>query len=122
MWEQGVRTGPARSAVAARDGTVARSVVAGRRQGAAGELTGATRRAPARRSWAELTRMTMRRGGSGEISDNGVHWWGESSGGRWRWRHDSAVSVRKRKGEEVLNRGQQWQMGGSHREAVVALG
>jgi hypothetical protein len=56
--------------------------------------------------------------------DSGVHRWGESSNGRWRWRHGPAVSVRKREGEGDLNWGQRWLMGGSHREAteVVALG
>jgi hypothetical protein len=49
---------------------------------------------------------------------------GDSSDGRWRWRHDLAVSVRKREGEGGLNWRQRWRMGGSHHEAaeVVALG
>jgi hypothetical protein len=37
--------------------------------------------------------------------DSGVHRWGESSGGRWRWRHGLAGSVRKREGEGDLNWG-----------------
>jgi hypothetical protein len=63
------------------------------------------------------------RGGRGCFG-GGVHRRGGSSGGWWRWRHDPAMSVRKREGEGGLKWGQRWQMGGSHREATeaVALG
>jgi hypothetical protein len=59
-----------------------------------------------------------------DASGDGVHRWGGSYGGRWRWRHDSAVAARKREGEGGLKWGQQWWMRGSHREAAeaVALG
>jgi hypothetical protein len=50
--------------------------------------------------------------------DSGVCQWGGSSGGRWRWRCGPVVLVRKREGEDDLNRGQRWQMGGSHRETT----
>jgi hypothetical protein len=54
---------------------------------------------------------------------NGVHRWGEGSDGQWRWRRGPVVLVRKREGEDGLNWGQRWRMGGSHREAAepVAL-
>jgi hypothetical protein len=38
-----------------------------------------------------------------EHRDSGVRWWGESSGGRWRWRRDPVASVWKREGEGGLN-------------------
>jgi hypothetical protein len=59
-----------------------------------------------------------------DASGGGVRWLGESSGGRWRWRHDPAVSMQKREGEGGIKWGQQWRMEGSHHEAVeaVALG
>jgi hypothetical protein len=49
--------------------------------------------------------------------DSDAHWWGESSGGQWQWRRGPVVSVRKREGEDGLNWGQWWQMGGSHHDA-----
>jgi hypothetical protein len=59
-----------------------------------------------------------------DASGGGVRRWGESSDGRWQWRHDPVVWARKREGEGGLKWGQRWQMGGSHREAAeaVALG
>jgi hypothetical protein len=59
-----------------------------------------------------------------EPRDGDIRQRGESSGGRWRRRHDPAVSVQKREGEGGLNWGQWWWMGGSHCEAAeaVALG
>jgi hypothetical protein len=56
-----------------------------------------------------------------QISD--IHQRGEGSDGQWRWRRGPVVLVRKREGEDGLNWGQRWRMGGSHREAAepVAL-
>jgi hypothetical protein len=96
-------------------------VVAGRRQGAAGELAGSTRMVPGKAVGVELTRAVSRRRGGGGCFGGGVHRRGGSSGGRWRWRHDPAMSVQKRKGEGGLKWGQQWRMGGSHRKAAEAV-
>jgi hypothetical protein len=43
--------------------------------------------------------------------DSSVRRQGGSSGGRWRWRRDLAVSVRKREGEGGINWGPRWRMG-----------
>jgi hypothetical protein len=70
----GARAGRARGAVTVRSSHLQRycgaltggSVVAGQRQGAAGELTGATERAPGKAVGVELTRaVTRHRGGGG---------------------------------------------------------
>jgi hypothetical protein len=55
-------------------------------------------------------------------SGGGVHQRGGSSGGRWRWRHGPAVSMRNKEGEGGLKWGQRLRMEGSHHEAVVAVG
>jgi hypothetical protein len=70
------------------------------------------RRSPERRCGVEAVEKPQ---------DSGVRRQGESSGGRWRWRRSPAVSVRKREGEGVLNWGQWWRMGGSHRDVVEAM-
>jgi hypothetical protein len=48
--------------------------------------------------------------------DSGVHWWGEGSGGRWRWRRGPAVLVWKREGEGGLNWGRKSSEGGTHQK------
>jgi hypothetical protein len=65
----------------ARDGTlVGLLVVAGQRQGAAGELAGATGRASSKAVGVELTRAAARRAGCG-----GCFGWRCSSAGRELW-------------------------------------
>jgi hypothetical protein len=56
-----------------------------------------------------------------DASGGGVRRWGRSSGGQWRWRHDPALSVRKKEGEGGLKWGQRWRMEGSHREAAEVV-
>jgi hypothetical protein len=56
-----------------------------------------------------------------DASGGGVHRWGGSSDGLWRWSNGPVVSVRKKEGEGSLKWGQRWRMEGSHRETAEAV-
>jgi hypothetical protein len=109
-------------AACAHDGTVARSPVAWWRLGGDkvlsvsswGHKEGAGQGS---RGWSSPERC---RGVEAveNASGGGIHRWGGSSGGRWQWRHDPAMSAWKREGEGDFKLGQWWRMGGSHHEAA----
>jgi hypothetical protein len=74
--------------------------MAGQLQGATSELTGATGRVPGNAVRGGAHPSARYNGETAEdASSGGVHWHGGSSDGRWRWRHEPAVSVRRRRGE-----------------------
>jgi hypothetical protein len=99
-------------------------VTADWRQGAAGELTGATGRVPGMAVGAELTRAAERHGGGGGCFGR------QRSTAVRQLRWAAAMEAcpfnidAEEEGESGLKWGQQWRMGGSHREAAeaVALG
>jgi hypothetical protein len=84
-------------AVCARDGAMARSAVAGRRQGSAGEHQDASTRALAEVGDGELTEETARSVGAERWQRGGVHGWQRRSGDRWGLARAPAASYTERR-------------------------